>query len=121
MNTKHVSRIKSAELMSIVGAGFLGAGLALLLRERLGAFAVPILVGGLVAHTLGVYLKQALARRVDRRRSMRYRVLEIAADNYCVWSSVQTSPALRSSDRAEKLVLSYNGVHWLSRLPRQHP
>jgi hypothetical protein len=34
---------------------------------------------------------------------MRYRVLEIAADNYCVWSLVQTSPALRSSDRAEKL------------------
>jgi hypothetical protein len=57
MDTKHVSRIKSAELMSTVGAGLLGAGLALLLRERLGAFAVPILVGGLVAHTLGMYLK----------------------------------------------------------------
>jgi hypothetical protein len=57
MDTKPASRIKAAELMSTVGAGFLGAGLALLLRERLGAFAVPILVGGLVAHTLGMYLK----------------------------------------------------------------
>jgi hypothetical protein len=57
MSTKRVSRSKSAELTSTVGAGFLGAGLALLLRERLGAFAVPTLVGGLVAHTLGMYLK----------------------------------------------------------------
>ncbi len=57
MDTKYVSRIKSVELMSTVGAGLLGAGLALLFRERLGAFAVPILVSGLVAHALGMYLK----------------------------------------------------------------
>ena len=57
MNTKRVSRIKSAELMSAVGAGFLGAGLALLWRDTLGAFAVPILVSGLVSHALGMYLK----------------------------------------------------------------
>lgn len=43
--------------MSVFRAGFLGAGLALVLREKLGVFVVPILVGGLVAHTLGMYLK----------------------------------------------------------------
>jgi hypothetical protein len=59
---KQVSRIKSAELISVLGAGFLGAGLALLWRERLGSFAVPILVSGLVAHALGMYLKHRWER-----------------------------------------------------------
>jgi len=57
MDGKQVSRIKSAELISVLGAGFLGAGLALFWRERLGSFAVPILVSGLVAHAVGMYLK----------------------------------------------------------------
>lgn len=62
MDTKRVSRIKAAELMSAVGAGFLGAGLALLWRDTLGAFAVPILIGGVVAHGLGMYLKHRWER-----------------------------------------------------------
>ena len=62
MHGKQVSRIKSAELISVLGAGFLGAGLALFWREKLGSFAVPILVGGLVAHALGMYLKHLWER-----------------------------------------------------------
>lgn len=53
MDTKRVSRIRLAELASAVGAGYLGAGLALLWRDKLGTFAVPILVSGVVAHGLG--------------------------------------------------------------------
>ncbi len=62
MDGKQVSRIKSAELISVLGAGFLGAGLALFWREKLGSFAVPILVSGLVAHALGMYLKHQWER-----------------------------------------------------------
>ena len=65
MHTKQVSRVKSAELMSVLGAGLLGAGLALYWRERLGSFAVPILAVGLVAHALGMYLKHRWERATD--------------------------------------------------------
>jgi hypothetical protein len=62
MDGKQVSRVKSAELISVLGAGFLGAGLALFWREKLGTFAVPILASGLVAHALGMYLKHQWER-----------------------------------------------------------
>jgi hypothetical protein len=39
-----------AELLSSLGAGVLGAGLALLFRESLGALAVPLLAAGAVVH-----------------------------------------------------------------------
>jgi hypothetical protein len=62
MDGKQISRIKFAELISVLGAGFLGAGLALFWREKLGSFAVPILVSGLVAHALGMYIKHQWER-----------------------------------------------------------
>jgi hypothetical protein len=62
MDGSQASRIKSAELISGLGAGFLGAGLGLLWRDKLGSFAVPILVSGLVAHALGMYLKHRWER-----------------------------------------------------------
>lgn len=54
--------MKAAALASILEEGFSGAGLALFWREKLGSFAAPILVSGLVAHALGMYLKHQWER-----------------------------------------------------------
>jgi hypothetical protein len=62
MDGKQVSRVKSAELISVLGAGFLGAGLALFWRDKLGSFAVPMLASGLVAHAVEMYLKHQWER-----------------------------------------------------------
>ena len=62
MHRPSMSRVKAAELLSVLGAAFLGAGLALLWADKLGSFAVPILVGGAVAHTLGMAVKHRLER-----------------------------------------------------------
>lgn len=51
------SRIKRAELLSSVGAGVLGAGIALLFSKALGPYATPILLVGLVSHAWGMFQK----------------------------------------------------------------
>ena len=56
-------QLKRAETTSSIGAGVLGGGLALLLPERLRAYAVPILLTGLVMHVWGMYDKHRLERR----------------------------------------------------------
>lgn len=53
--------LKAAELLSTAGAGVLGAGLALI-WPRLGDFAIPLIVVGLVGHATGMGLKQRLQR-----------------------------------------------------------
>lgn len=60
MNTEHLSRIKQAELLSSVGAGVLGAGIALLLAKLLTPYAIPILLIGLVSHAAGMSRKHGL-------------------------------------------------------------
>jgi len=61
MNTStHISRIKKAELLSALGAGVLGAGLALLLPNQLVPFAIPILLLGLISHAVGMSQKHGL-------------------------------------------------------------
>lgn len=64
MNTmidpEQLSRIKKAELLSSVGAGVLGGGIALLLTKFLTPYAIPILLIGLISHAAGMSRKHGL-------------------------------------------------------------
>ncbi len=60
MNATHVARIKKAELLSSIGAGVLGAGIALLLARIIAPYAIPILLLGLAAHSIGMFQKHQL-------------------------------------------------------------
>lgn len=60
---KDVAGLKKTELLSSVGAGVLGAGIALLLAEALEPFAAAILATGLLVHSWGMYQKHLLERR----------------------------------------------------------
>jgi hypothetical protein len=55
-----ISRVKKAELLSSIGAGVLGAGIALLLANQLASYAVPILLLGLISHAAGMFQKHGL-------------------------------------------------------------
>ena len=61
--TSHMSRIKKAELLSSLGAGVLGAGIALLWASQLAPFAIPILLLGLISHAVGMSQKHGLEQQ----------------------------------------------------------
>ena len=54
------ARLKRAETTAAMGAGILGAGLALLLPDWLQRYAVTLLLLGLVMHAWGMYDKHRL-------------------------------------------------------------
>ena len=56
----YIDQRARAELVGSVGAGVLGAGLALLFRDALAVLAVPLLVIGGAMHLLGMYQKHHL-------------------------------------------------------------
>lgn len=56
------ARVKQAELLSSIGAGVLGAGIALLAPQLLAPFGAWLLAAGLVAHGAGMAIKHRLER-----------------------------------------------------------
>lgn len=59
----HAAQIKRAELLSSFGAGILGAGIALLLPNQLAAYAIPIVLLGLISHAVGMSQKHGLEQQ----------------------------------------------------------
>jgi F0F1-type ATP synthase assembly protein I len=68
IDTQNIGSIKRAELLSSLGAGVLGAGIGILLTNILGSYALPILVLGLVAHTIGMTKKHSLEQQGNKIR-----------------------------------------------------
>lgn len=60
--------IKRAELLSSLGAGVLGAGVALEFGIGFAPYAVAILLAGLFAHAGGMFLKHQIEREPSRAR-----------------------------------------------------
>jgi len=58
-----IARIKKAELLSSLGAGVLGAGIALLLPNQLAPYAISILLLGLISHGVGKSQKHRLEQQ----------------------------------------------------------
>ena len=59
----HTAQVKKAELLSSLGAGVLGAGIALLLPNQLAPYAILILLLGLVSHAVGMSQKHRLEQQ----------------------------------------------------------
>jgi hypothetical protein len=59
-SSRYINQRARAELLGSVGAGVLGAGLAMLFRQALEPLAVPLLVVGGVVHALAMYRKHHL-------------------------------------------------------------
>jgi len=57
---RYIDHRARAELLGSVGAGVLGAGLALLFKDALATLAVPLLILGAAMHVLGMYQKHRL-------------------------------------------------------------
>ena len=58
----HIARIKKAELLATLGAGVLGAGIALLLAKLLAPYSIPILILGIISHALGMSQKHGMEK-----------------------------------------------------------
>ncbi|WP_194721469.1 hypothetical protein [Noviherbaspirillum malthae] len=67
---KKQDRLKQLDLLSGLGAGVLGAGIALLFADCLESYAVPILLVGLIAHGWAMFAKGRLDRQAQMERPM---------------------------------------------------
>lgn len=61
------NRIKQLDILSGLGAGVLGAGLALLFASYLQRFAIPALLIGIAAHGWAMFAKSRLERQANIR------------------------------------------------------
>lgn len=64
MNQNRLNQTKRLELLGGLGAGILGAGVALLLADWLKPYAIPALLLGMVAHGWAMYQKGRLEQQV---------------------------------------------------------
>jgi hypothetical protein len=58
-----------------LGAGVLGAGIALLLANLLTPYAIPILLLGLISHAVGMFQKHGLEQQGEGIRVWRVEAL----------------------------------------------
>jgi hypothetical protein len=61
----NAGRLKQLELLGGVGAGILGAGVALLFARWVLPYAVPVLVVGMVTHGWAMFAKMRLERKMQ--------------------------------------------------------
>lgn len=64
----HIARLKKAELLSSLGAGVLGGGIALLLSNQLAPYTLLILLLGILSHTVGMSQKHSLEQQKEAIR-----------------------------------------------------
>jgi hypothetical protein len=76
---RNASRLKQLELLGGIGAGILGAGVALILAKWLTSYAIPILLIGIVAHGFAMFAKG----RLERQSSVIQPWWAIAAEGAC--------------------------------------
>ena len=62
------SALRKAELLSTMGAGVLGAGIALLLERWIAPAGFPLLMAGLVMHGFGMYQRRRIENEARRER-----------------------------------------------------
>lgn len=72
-------RLKQIELLGGLGAGILGAGVALVLVRWLQPYALPILMVGIVSHGWAMLAKNRLERQADIARP----IWTVAAEWVC--------------------------------------
>lgn len=61
----HINRLKKLDILSGIGAGVLGAGIALLLAKWLQAFALPALLIGIAVHGWAMLEKNRMERQAQ--------------------------------------------------------
>lgn len=68
MTAQNMGAMKRAELLSTLGAGVLGMGIALLLPNILTGYTLPILLVGILAHTVGMAKMRSLEQQANSPR-----------------------------------------------------
>lgn len=71
-------RWKQLELLSGLGAGILGAGMALMLVQWLQPFALPLLMVGIVSHGWAMLAKKRVERQANMQQPTWAKVAEWA-------------------------------------------
>ena len=62
-------KVRQAEVLATTGAGVLGAGAGVLLSRWLGGFGLTLLVAGVTAHALGMWLRHRADTRAGVARA----------------------------------------------------
>ena len=69
MTVQKMAAMKRAELLSTLGAGVLGFGIALLLPNLLAGYAAPVIALGFAAHGVGMVQMRSIEQEADRPRA----------------------------------------------------